>query len=332
MIYFNENLNNLKESDFNSLDMYDNYLAYIKESNEVYINALLENFNIIIQESDKESKSGIKKFIEKIKGLIRKFLTWISNTISKFTKFVTNIANGTLKKQKQFMAKDLSKMKYKWRDSLHDDKYFGAGTIVKENKKLFDKFEKMLSETSKDTIYALGNEAKENGICYQKLGKACGKQYVSSADFDKEFEDYNLSAPKIIDGLTESRKKEIIEILKGKDLEDLKSMDSEIRKEYSNFDKQLNSAKDMETDLEKSELIKILSNIFWQIYYADSRIIEMCIHIVKIKMSMANAIVKKGLEFNNGSDKEEKIGESSLYLDALEESVYEETLANLYEL
>lgn len=73
MIYLDKDKINLKEYTFSNLEIYDNYLDYIKESHEIFGETILQEFNTVIQESESQNDNWFKKFINKIKELIKKF-------------------------------------------------------------------------------------------------------------------------------------------------------------------------------------------------------------------------------------------------------------------
>lgn len=256
------------------------------------------------------------------------------------------------------MKKDLSRMKYKWRDSLTNDKYFGAKEVMDENQDLFEKFNKILTSAPKGLIFEMGRELEDDGVLERRLAGACGeKGKVTQYEFNEKFEDYNLAPPKVMLGLDTSRKKEIVDILRDTARNEISVMINMLKIRYKKFENTLNRSINMDflktMDIGRNELLKILQGIFNQVHKADICILEGCIHVIRVKVAMAESVMKKGLEFKNDdsnpivdgdfsvaddekikpNDKEKRMTvKSESYLDVLEETVYEETLASFYEL
>lgn len=183
--------------------------AYVNEGN-------LEQAQIVNEASIAGIKEGIKKFLKKvwakIMGILDSFKAKIDKVIMR-----DNVA-FVKKYEKDVKKKDLSKMKYKWREAK--DGFFKLSDSVEKPDS--SEFKAMADEAFKYVTNAstkkLENEQEKRDPDYI-IRRVLGTTDVKNKSFAKDIHDFCFSKEEEVDGLSDGKLRQIIDVLGSKELQ-----------------------------------------------------------------------------------------------------------------
>ena len=303
----------------------------------VEVKALREGteFDILNEGTLGDIFKRVKKFLQDI---FERIMGVIASLEKKVLKLLKKDADSLLKKyEADFNKNDTSDMKYKWREYSDigvDDKIDDVTT------KAETRFKQLEAAKDIEQMKAFEEKSIKDGkIERSMLASACGKttegDYTDPKDFDKDFEKHAVKEEKEEEGLDAGRKKEILDTLRGKELETdligakkkLKAQYEKLKKEVEGVEKaELEAAKEDNKGKELAHKKAVLcSAILSQMQSADNRIIPACVRLSKDKFNMCKSILVKGANHKGkkkDDDKKEEAKNEAVFIEALADAVY----------
>lgn len=187
----------LIENAENDMNMFNAILSQdINEAVGIKEGTLLESEREVLMEGTLSGirdkiLAGLKKVWEKIKGLFANFIKRFNTIIIRDNKSLVN------KYRSQFLTKDVSKMKYKMYDKVHDQK---MGTIKVPAGDESTRNSDAVGNTTETVHKWITDNITENVILEKQLGESIDAGPTTASEYAKEAKEFMVGTMESYDG------------------------------------------------------------------------------------------------------------------------------------